>query len=206
MNILSIDCSNGLMLSLRANEKEFCYQKFEQKKQSDDLLSQIDKLLKDAKIDIKNIDVFAVGVGPGSFTGIRVAISTVKGLAIGTGAKILTFNSFESMDNLPDNNYGVIVEGFGNNYYYHYKKFGRVFEGCSVPEKISVFAEGVPTYTLSQDVASKFANFDIKIAKYDPKKAVDNKIGSNQFILTNQIEPIYLRASQAEIERKKHEN
>ena len=51
---------------------------------SENLMPMIDYTLKCAGVSLKEIDLFAVSNGPGSFTGIRIAISTVKGLTFGT--------------------------------------------------------------------------------------------------------------------------
>lgn len=48
---------------------------------SQTLLPMIDGTLSEAGIDIKDIDFFAVSDGPGSFTGIRIGVAAVKGLA-----------------------------------------------------------------------------------------------------------------------------
>jgi tRNA threonylcarbamoyladenosine biosynthesis protein TsaB len=48
---------------------------------SNTLLNDIDKLLSETKVDLANIDLFAVATGPGSFTGLRIGIATVKGFA-----------------------------------------------------------------------------------------------------------------------------
>lgn len=48
---------------------------------SNTLLNDIDKLLLEAQVDLSEIDLFAVATGPGSFTGLRIGIATVKGLA-----------------------------------------------------------------------------------------------------------------------------
>lgn len=48
---------------------------------SNTLLNDIDKLLHEAQVELTEIDVFAVATGPGSFTGLRIGIATVKGLA-----------------------------------------------------------------------------------------------------------------------------
>jgi tRNA threonylcarbamoyladenosine biosynthesis protein TsaB len=48
---------------------------------SNTLLNDIDKLLGEARIDLSDIDLFAVAAGPGSFTGLRIGIATVKALA-----------------------------------------------------------------------------------------------------------------------------
>jgi len=51
---------------------------------SENLMPMVDYTLKCAGIELNDIDLFAVSHGPGSFTGIRIAIATVKGLAFGS--------------------------------------------------------------------------------------------------------------------------
>ncbi len=48
---------------------------------ADWLMRTSDSILRSVSCKINEIDLFAMGIGPGSFTGIRVGISTVKGLA-----------------------------------------------------------------------------------------------------------------------------
>ena len=48
---------------------------------SNTLLHDIDKLLHESRVDLSEVDLFAVATGPGSFTGLRIGIATVKGLA-----------------------------------------------------------------------------------------------------------------------------
>jgi tRNA threonylcarbamoyladenosine biosynthesis protein TsaB len=48
---------------------------------SNTLLKDIDKLLNEAQARLPEVDLFAVASGPGSFTGLRIGIATVKGLA-----------------------------------------------------------------------------------------------------------------------------
>lgn len=47
---------------------------------SEKLLEMIDMALKIAKLDISDIDAFCVTKGPGSFTGLRIGLATIKGL------------------------------------------------------------------------------------------------------------------------------
>jgi len=48
---------------------------------SNTLLADLDKLLAETNVDLSSIDLFAVAAGPGSFTGLRIGIATVKALA-----------------------------------------------------------------------------------------------------------------------------
>ena len=52
------------------------------------LLPALDALLAAAGVTLAAVDAFAVSIGPGSFTGLRVGIATVKGLAFGTGRPV----------------------------------------------------------------------------------------------------------------------
>ena len=51
------------------------------RRHSAQLACLIDKMLKRAKVSLKEIDGFCVSKGPGSFTGLRIGITTIKGLA-----------------------------------------------------------------------------------------------------------------------------
>ena len=51
------------------------------KKHAETLLPLIDALLEENGFTIEQVDVFAVDVGPGSFTGVRIGVSLVNALA-----------------------------------------------------------------------------------------------------------------------------
>jgi len=57
------------------------------------LLPMIDELLKENKIDKKDLTGLALGVGPGSFTGVRVGASCVQGLALALDLKVARITS-----------------------------------------------------------------------------------------------------------------
>jgi tRNA threonylcarbamoyladenosine biosynthesis protein TsaB len=48
---------------------------------SNTLLADIDKLLAETQISVSDLDLFAVATGPGSFTGLRIGIATIKALS-----------------------------------------------------------------------------------------------------------------------------
>jgi tRNA threonylcarbamoyladenosine biosynthesis protein TsaB len=61
------------------------------------LLPALDHLLRLSRIEQDEIDLFACTIGPGSFTGLRVGASTIKGLALATGKPIAGVSSLEAL-------------------------------------------------------------------------------------------------------------
>src|ERR1039457_967860 len=57
----------------------------------------IEQVLAEAKIEREEIDVLAVGLGPGSYTGIRAAISLAQGWQLARGVKSLGVSSVECL-------------------------------------------------------------------------------------------------------------
>lgn len=55
----------------------------------------VDELLAQARIELKDLNGIAVGLGPGSFTGLRVGLSYVKGLALALGCGVVGIPSFD---------------------------------------------------------------------------------------------------------------
>lgn len=61
------------------------------------LLPMAEDMLKNAELGLDKVDVFAVAYGPGSFTGIRIGVSTVKGLAWATEKPCVGVSTLEAM-------------------------------------------------------------------------------------------------------------
>ena len=55
---------------------------------SERLLGAIEFVLREARCSIDDVDGWALSLGPGSFTGLRIGVSTVKGLAFATGKPV----------------------------------------------------------------------------------------------------------------------
>lgn len=64
---------------------------------SESLLPLIHQALADANTDLSEVEVFSVGVGPGSFTGLRIGIATMKALAQVSQKKMIGFSSLRAM-------------------------------------------------------------------------------------------------------------
>lgn len=99
MKILAVDTtSHGCSVAVVADDSilsECHLQKRET--HSKHLMSTIDSVLQDSGLTIYEIDGFAVAKGPGSFTGLRIGISTVKGLAAATGKPVTGVSSLEAL-------------------------------------------------------------------------------------------------------------
>lgn len=61
------------------------------------LLPMINSALSNSETPLSDIDVFACSVGPGSFTGIRIGIASVKGLSDGCGKKCFPVSTLEAL-------------------------------------------------------------------------------------------------------------
>jgi len=61
------------------------------------LLSALDWLLLESGLSLPDLDGLAVGLGPGSFTGLRIAMATVKGLAMAAGKPLLGVSTLDAL-------------------------------------------------------------------------------------------------------------
>jgi tRNA threonylcarbamoyladenosine biosynthesis protein TsaB len=83
MNILAIDTSSKRLCVGLMNRKGKIvkYNINAGKRHTELLVPTIKKALARAKLSLKEIDYLAVGLGPGSFTGLRIGLATIKGFA-----------------------------------------------------------------------------------------------------------------------------
>lgn len=64
---------------------------------SERLLPAIDRMLQEAGLGPGDLGGIAVSIGPGSFTGLRIGLSTAKGLAYATGLPVVTVPTLEAL-------------------------------------------------------------------------------------------------------------
>jgi tRNA threonylcarbamoyladenosine biosynthesis protein TsaB len=64
---------------------------------SQTLMPMVDALLKNAAIEMEEIDAFAVSTGPGSFTGVRIGVAAVKGMAFAADKPCVPVSTLEAM-------------------------------------------------------------------------------------------------------------
>lgn len=61
------------------------------------LLPMVENLLANCGVSLADVDAIAVAHGPGSFTGVRIGVATVKGLALGADKPCLGVSTLEAM-------------------------------------------------------------------------------------------------------------
>jgi len=66
------------------------------KGQAEHLMPMLEEMLASADLQWADLDGIGVGVGPGNFTGIRIALSAARGLALGLGKPAIGVNGFDA--------------------------------------------------------------------------------------------------------------
>jgi tRNA threonylcarbamoyladenosine biosynthesis protein TsaB len=61
------------------------------------LLEDVDALVRQAGAHTSDIDALAVGIGPGSFTGVRVGLATARGLALALGVPVAGVSTLDAL-------------------------------------------------------------------------------------------------------------
>lgn len=97
MNILAMDTSTKVFsLAVSKNNKVLASQDIKlDKVLSSSIIPAIDSILKKVKVPFSKIDGFAVGLGPGSFTSLRVGLATMKGFCLASSKPIVGIGSLD---------------------------------------------------------------------------------------------------------------
>jgi tRNA threonylcarbamoyladenosine biosynthesis protein TsaB len=104
MKVLGVDAATDLCgVALVENGHLLCEFRLKTGFQhAEHLLVLVDRVLKDLKLEMADLDGLALTIGPGSFTGLRVAVSTVKGLLVGIDKPVAAVSTLEVLAwNLP---------------------------------------------------------------------------------------------------------
>jgi tRNA threonylcarbamoyladenosine biosynthesis protein TsaB len=69
--------------------------------QSERLVPMLEDLLAEGGVAWRDLDAIGVGIGPGNFTGIRIAVATARGLALGLRVPAVGVTGFDAPALLP---------------------------------------------------------------------------------------------------------
>jgi tRNA threonylcarbamoyladenosine biosynthesis protein TsaB len=215
---IAIADDSGLIAEVRLNVKST---------HSERLMTETDHLLKQSGLMISDIDVFAVATGPGSFTGLRIGLSTVKGFSYATGKPVISVPTLEAFAwNFPYCRYPVCAmldarkkEVYTALFQWDGEGFARVIEEVSIKvkrilEDIRLLAVGKIIFTgegslLYKDEIVSIMGEDAIFAPIDKMIPVPSNVAAiamkkalrGEFSEPVSLVPFYLRRSEAEIKR-----
>jgi tRNA threonylcarbamoyladenosine biosynthesis protein TsaB len=190
------------------------------------LLDAVANLLAAARLAPGALDAFAVSLGPGSFTGVRVGIATVKGLALATGKPALGFSSLAMLAmNLPFSSAQVapMFDARKNEVYAGLYRCGTLPEALQsdavVAPEAFLAAIDVPTLFVGEGAVryrDLIQNTLGELALFPPWHTHLPRAGAGavlalhaalqgNFIPLSRLNPTYLRASEAELAKRRRE-
>ena len=228
MRILAVDTSSNVASAAIVDGNKLVCESILNNKltHSQTLMPIIDEVFKKSEFKPNDIDVFAVADGPGSFTGLRIGVTTVKGLAHATNKPICGVNTLEALAyNLPFCPYIIspIMDARREQVYNAFYKWENTtlkelispraisLEEClielkEIGERVVFLGDGVPVFR------DRISNVLAEQALFAPQHAcaprascvaecAKNKKTMNYY----ELAPVYLRKSQAEREAEEKE-
>jgi len=188
---------------------------------SEKLLPAIQFVLEVNRLEINNIDGFALAVGPGSFTGIRIGLSTIKSLSYASGKPVAPVSTLKALalklrypqnrliSPLLDAKKGQIYASLFESKKQQLKEL--VPQGAYTPDK---FFSLLPSHRVIHFIGNGVEAYKEKIFHYFKDKArlsprtlfIGYEIGLSGYDILRKkkgvdyqkIEPLYFRKSQAE--------
>jgi len=154
------------------------------------LLPAIDWLLTEGAIDRKSIDLFAVTRGPGSFTGVRIGLATMQGLALALSKPVCAMSTHEAI--APDSGRAAIVDDAGRGEFYV-----SVFDNAR--EVVAPhLAKGVEVDALDHviRVADVMQRENVALACARRARALAVRGDAERY---RDVTPIYVRLAEAEV-------
>ena len=221
MKILAIDSTaNTSTVALLENETLLgIYTANTKNTHSETLLPMIKHLLSTLRVSNDQIDVYAVSNGPGSFTGVRIGVATIKGLAFGKNKKCVEVSTIEALAENLDGFSGVICPIMN-------ARRGQVYTGAFlngkriIDDTCMMLSDLIPMlekYNESiyfvGDGYSLIENTEIKGLKATPEmlryqnaysvgKIAYKKLLAEETVTDRELSVEYLRKPQAERERE----
>ena len=230
MKILSIDTSSKVCSVAALEDEDVIIEKHinDEKTHSQKLMPMVDDLLKTCNLSLKDFNLFACCIGPGSFTGVRIGVATVKAFYDVTSIPISSVSSLESLAyNTLDSNFSnttnlvcSIIDAKNDNIYYGlFERKGENFEQIEElnAKNIDVMISDLKKYyaTPILFVGDGAEKHQYTLTKYFKKstfvedkyniqnatslgKAAFFKYKQGNYGDSNSVIPLYLRKSQAE--------
>lgn len=179
------------------------------------ILALVDELLRAAELRLADLDRLAVSLGPGSFTGLRIGLATIKGLALGCGLPVVGVPTLwayaAALGPRPGTVWPVLDARKGEVYAAAYRWIGDDLEELAPPAAMapaSLAALLTPPCTLVGDGVEAYGEVwpsddridRLALASCAPNGAVVARLGMAMSPLAlRDLEPRYCRPSEAEV-------
>lgn len=199
-NILMLDTAYGTRVALRKGDECFYIEELALKG-SETVMPLIDSVLKRAALKVSELDAIGACVGPGSFTGVRIGLATVKSLCYALDKQTFAFTSTELMAyNNKDTSSVTVLCDAGNGVYYLAEYEGGVTKvlrepECVCEETAKDFLKSKASNALSCDSAAA-KKFGGKV--YSGETELFEAISRARFINESELLPLYIRKPQPE--------
>ncbi len=219
MHILAIDTSTDTCSVAVLKDGEVLIETSQKVKagHSGTILKLIDNVLNDSGIRKKDINLIAAGLGPGSFTGIRIGISTARGLAAAVKCEIRGVSTLDAVAaNVPESDIHimpVLDARKGEIFCALYDKNrlrlspqvniepAQVKGMITEPALFAGNAVGLYDEVFRKCLGSLYQAADRDL--WYPKASVIGRLALNSATAVNDINPVYVRASDADLLLKK---
>lgn len=190
---------------------------------SETLLPLVEQILKMSELTLDDIDCFACSTGPGSFTGVRIGVATVKGIAYGKNKPCVSVSTLDALAYNLAGCDGIIcpVMNARRNQVYNalFEWNGEKTVRLCTDRALSIDELDEELVKLGKKVYLSGDGYDITergfkntVVEYVPEKmrhqsgysvacCALEKIKNGNILSDAELVPIYLRPSQAERER-----
>jgi len=231
MKVLALETSTRVGSAAILEDEKLLYEIVHGGKESHSrkILPSVRMILEAAGVALEEIDGFAVGIGPGSFTGLRIGLGAVKGLAFSFGRPLIGVSSLEALAmNLRGSPYILcpMLDARKGEVYAALYRFGRnghlvrlAKEAVLAPErllkgmkseKIVFLGDGALLYReLIMQTMKNRAIFVQDLLSYPSAASVGllalGRFKEGRFDDINALEPRYLRVSDAETKWRRAE-
>lgn len=188
------------------------------------LPAELMRVLGDASAAIDDVELFAVAAGPGSFTGLRVGIATVQGLAMARGRRVVPVSALEALARAAANPHRPIAawmdaqraQVFAELYAPDGRRVLDAARSMSPDEILDVWSEGtdLAEAVFIGDGAVRYRDLierrlkGAAILAPPPLAGVIGQIAAadpSRAVLPHAVVPIYIRKSDAELARARRD-
>ena len=188
MTRLLVDTSSDYLVIVVAQDSSILASQliYAGKKMSELLLEQVDNILKSILLTIDDIDEFYAGIGPGSFTGVRIGVAIILGLSSGSNKKAYGISSLD-VEAVVSGRDTLKTASLLKGDYYAVRDYDFINNMFSPYYLEAIIDNNINDYTLINNGKSYFPNLMFAVQS------------GKLWDFRSECLPIYLRKSEAEI-------